>query len=124
MSDKRRYMRFNVFFDAMARVGGALKKLKINNFSKEGIGVLSQEAFNEGEDVEIEFMIPGDNVPIILEGEIAWASDPTAPGSKHASGIKLKEKNDAQRNRLLGYIYKKWLNSQEEGATKENMEEK
>ncbi len=125
MSDKRKHIRFNIFLDAMAHVGGAIKKLKINNFSKDGIGILSQETFNEGEDVEIEFMIPGDNIPIILEGEIAWASDPTVPGSRHASGVKLKQKSDAQRSRLLGYIYKKWLNSPEEkGKAKETMEEK
>jgi len=33
--------------------------MKINNFSKEGLGLLCDELLNKGEQVEIELIIPG-----------------------------------------------------------------
>ena len=115
MGDKRKYMRFNVLMDAIARTGGMLKKLKINNFSKEGIGVLSQDSLKKGEEIEVELTIPGDNIPVLLQGEIAWASDPLADNSKFSGGVKFKKIENNDRGRILEYIYQRWLTSAEAG---------
>ncbi len=112
MSDKRRYMRFNVFLEAICRTGsGLMKKFKINDFSREGLGVESYDAIPEGEDLEIELMIPGDNMPVVLEGELAWCAANKAVEVGHKSGIRLKNVSNADRSRLLGYIYNKWIAS-------------
>jgi c-di-GMP-binding flagellar brake protein YcgR len=109
MGEKRKYMRFNVLMDAICRTGGALKKLKISDFSKEGVGVLSNEAFEEGENVEMELMIPGDNVPVILQGEVAWAKSPFEESVKYKSGVKFKNMTNGDKSRILEYIYQKWI---------------
>ena len=90
MGEKRRYMRFNILMDAICRRGASSKKLKVNNFSKEGVGLLSEESLATGENLEIEMMIP-DNMPVLFTGEVAWTVDSKAGDAKHKSGLKFKE---------------------------------
>ena len=87
--------------------------MKVNNFSKEGIGILSKESLEKGKDLELELSIPGDNVPVVLQGEIAWASDPMTSRSQYKSGLKFKKVANKDRGRILEYIYQKWLSSAE-----------
>ena len=68
-----------MLFDAVCRRGKKTGNLKVNNFSKEGLGVLCREALGAGEDIEVEFMIPGDNVPVLVGGEVAWTSRTPPP---------------------------------------------
>ena len=89
-----------------------LKKLKINNFSRGGLGIVSDNPLSKESDVEIEFSIPGDNIPITVTGEIAWASAQPTDGKLYKSGIKLKKINNTDRGRVLNYIYKKFLVNQ------------
>ncbi|MBD3425953.1 MAG: hypothetical protein GF409_01825 [Candidatus Omnitrophica bacterium] len=107
--EKRKYMRFNVLLDAICHRKGVQRKLKVNNFSKEGIGLLSKESFSPGEKVEIELMIPGDNVPVMLQGEIAWSGDPIADNVHRKSGMKFHKVCNGDRGRILEYIYQNWI---------------
>ena len=109
MGEKRKYMRFNVFLDAICRTGGALKKLKINNFSKEGVGILSEEIFGEGEDLEIEMMIPGDNIPVLFHGKVAWADATGSDNTQNRGGLKFETIKNEDRGKILEYIYQKWI---------------
>ncbi len=109
MGEKRKYMRFNVFMDALNRKGGMLRKFKVNNFSKEGIGIISEDPLREGEDLEIEMMIPGDNMPVIFEGQIAWISGDTHDREQYKGGIRFKKISNNDRSRILEYIYQKWI---------------
>lgn len=112
--EKRKYMRFNILMDAINRTGGSLKKMKVNNFSKEGMGIISNDYLAKGEDVEIELTIPGDNIPVILEGEVAWASDPITDSAQHKYGVKFTKVDNNARRRILEYIYSKWIKSDKE----------
>lgn len=109
--EKRKYMRFNVLMDAVVHAGGMLKKLKVNNFSKEGMGIISKDMLNKGDDIEIELTIPGDNVPVLLGGEIAWACDPITDNAQNKYGVKFKKVDNSDRGRILEYIYHRWLKS-------------
>ena len=109
MGEKRKYMRFNVFMDALCRRAEAAGKLKVSNFSREGMGIISREPFKEGEDVQIELMIPGDNIPVLLEGEVAWAKDPVTDNSQYKGGVRFKKIANGDRSRILEYIYQKWI---------------
>ncbi|MEA3489331.1 MAG: PilZ domain-containing protein [Candidatus Omnitrophota bacterium] len=109
MREKRKYMRFDVQLNAVCPGGGSEKKIKIHNFSKEGAGLLCREPFNEGDDIEIELMIPGDNVPVLLEGEMVWASDPISDNSQYKGGVKFKKIYNGDKSRILEYIYRKWI---------------
>ncbi|MFH1411143.1 MAG: PilZ domain-containing protein [Candidatus Omnitrophota bacterium] len=123
MSEQRRFMRFDVLLDAICRRRGSLKRVKVNNFCREGAGLLSDEPLGMGENIEMEVMIPGDNVPIIFEGQIAWAGGMTGEGDGHASGIKFKKINSEDRGRILEHIYKKWITSKKTGRVDIKTEE-
>ncbi|MFH1799122.1 MAG: PilZ domain-containing protein [Candidatus Omnitrophota bacterium] len=118
MGEKRKYMRFDVLLEAVCYTGKALKKLKVNNFCKEGIGILSASPFSQGKALEIEMMIPGDNVPIVVEGEIAWTSAAVSDNMQYQGGVKFKKISNEDKSRVLEYIYKNWIKN--EGPEKNN----
>jgi PilZ domain-containing protein len=114
MDENRKYMRFDILLEAICKTKGALKKLKVNNFSREGVGFFADEDLNRGEEVEIEFSIPGDNVPVIATGQVAWAEAVANEKSEDAipvfhGGVKLTEIRNADRGKILNFIYKKWM---------------
>ncbi len=124
MEERRRFMRFNVLLEAVCRTNGALKKFTVNNFSRGGLGILSRESFSAGENVEIELMLPDDDIPVLAEGAIAWTARPAPSDSKHKGGMKLNRISSSDRNRLLEYIYQKWLMPTNGKNTIKNAEEK
>lgn len=110
MREKRRYMRFSVILDAICRHGNISKKLKINNFSKEGLGVASEEdMFEKGDNLEIEMMIPGDNIPVLLEGEVAWKNKEVSDTKQYRAGVKFKKISNSDKARILECIYQNWI---------------
>ena len=110
MDEKRRFMRFNVLMDAVCKKGDSLKRrIKVNNFSKEGVGLVGGKEFKKGEELEIEMLIPGDNVPVLFEGEITWTKGPASDSAEHKSGIKFKKINNHDKSRILEYIYQHWI---------------
>ena len=123
MKEKRRYMRFNTLMEAICHAGGARKKLKVSNVSKEGVGILGEEDLVEGEDLEIEMMIPGDNIPVIFEGKVAWTSDDRS-GGKHKGGVKFKKISNHDKSRVLEYIYQNWIKPARRGKKKSKTEER
>lgn len=110
MGEKRSFLRFDVLMDAFCHMAGKKRDLKIQNLSRDGAGVISSYPLCAGEKVNIEMNIPGDNVPIILQGEIAWESSCPAQDKCHyQSGIKFKNMENGDRARLLEYVYNKWI---------------
>ncbi len=109
MGEKRRNIRFNILMDAICGRGESFKKLKINNFSRDGVGIISSETFQQGEDVELEMTIPGDNMPIMLHGEVAWSNNSESDDGKHKTGLRFKNVRNEDRSRILEYIYQKWI---------------
>ncbi len=107
--EKRKYMRFDVLLNALGRAGDESKKLKVTNFCREGIGISSEDYLPEGKDVDVEMMIPGDNIPVVVTGEITWAADSSSDDQQYEGGMKFKEIKDSDRGRILEYVYQKWL---------------
>ncbi len=109
MSEKRKFMRFNILLEAVCKRGASNKKLKINNFSREGLGIVSAEALSVGDEVDLELNIPGDNMPIMVKGEVTWTLGPSQENRQHKSGLRFKDIHNSDRSRILGYIYQKWI---------------
>jgi hypothetical protein len=114
MVERRRYMRFDVLFEALCRTGGALKKLKVLNFSREGVGIMSDEMLSPGDDIEVELMIPGDNVPVMMSGTVAWTENDTLDISGFKGGLRFGKIDNPDRSRILDHVYSKWLMPQDE----------
>lgn len=109
MSEKRRFLRFDVLLDAFCHKAGQKRDLKIKNLSKEGIGVVSTYPLGPGEKVGIEMNIPGDNVPIVLQGEVAWASAPAQDNCHYHGGVRFQNLGNDEKARLLEYVYNRWI---------------
>ena len=109
MGEKRRYMRFNMLLNGICRRSGISKKLTISDFSKEGVGIKSGEVLSEGEDVEVEMMIPGDNIPVVVAGQIAWTNEVEQDDGTYKSGMKFKRVSGEDKSRILEYIYQNWI---------------
>ncbi len=109
MVERRRFMRFDVLFDALCKRSGALKKFKVENFSREGIGIVSDDEFDLGEQVDLEMSIPGDNVPVVMSGEVAWADEGALDMSGFKGGLKFEKIENTDRSRILDYVYSRWL---------------
>ncbi|NQT33259.1 MAG: PilZ domain-containing protein [Candidatus Omnitrophica bacterium] len=107
--EKRRFVRFNVAMNAVCNKNGALKRFKISNFSREGVGVSSWDLLKEGEEIETEMMIPGDNVPVVFKGKIAWSSGAVSDSEQYKGGIKFTEINNHDRSRVLEHVYQNWI---------------
>jgi len=108
-SERRKYMRFDVLFDGLCRTGEKIKKLKVQNFSREGIGIVSDNALQPGDEAEVEMMIPGDNVPVVVSGTIAWAESDASDISGYKGGMLFKGIGNPERSRILDHIYSEWL---------------
>lgn len=115
MSEKRNFMRFGVLFDAMFR-GSTTGAAKVNNFSKQGLGLITDGEVQQGEKLEIEMNIPGDNVPVICQGEIAWTKRLASEQNKNKCGVKIENMEGKDRGRVLEYIYSRWIMSSDNRA--------
>ena len=63
--------------------------------------------------MEIELQIPGDNIPVVVSGQIAWTSRSEKKKGLFNGGIRLIGIDSADRGRILNYIYSKWMLSKE-----------
>ena len=107
--EKRKYIRFSVIMDAIWRSGKSKQKMQVSDVSKEGIGLVSREGFKEGQNIEMEMMIPGDNIPVIFEGEVAWTKTPGYDTSHYRSGVKFTKISNEDKSRMQEFIYNRWI---------------
>lgn len=109
MSEKRRFLQFDVLMDAFCHKAGKKQDLKIKNLSKEGVGIVSDYPLGAGEKIDIEMSIPGDNMPMVLHGEVAWASVPKQDNCHYQGGIRFRNMGNTDKARLLEYVYNRWI---------------
>ena len=107
--EKRKFVRFDVSINAASKEDGVVKRFKISNFSREGVGVTSWDFLKEGEEFESEMMIPGDNMPVVFKGKIAWSSGAVSDSEQYKGGIKFTEISNQDRSRVLEYVYNNWI---------------
>ncbi len=113
MTERRKFFRFETKISALCEV---LKdKIKtssnITNISKEGALILVNKPLKAGSDISITMDIPGDNIPIVASGQVAWQrrSKMTGKSELYDTGIKFNGINSVDKGRLLEYIYTQWL---------------
>ena len=112
LSERRKHMRFSAEVGVEYRTlthnpifGKALAK----DLSKEGLRVGLKQKVAIGTPVELCLNVPGDNLPVFAAGKIAWADGLEA-------GLKLTKISQADRTRVLEYVYKEWLKTAKPAA--------
>ncbi|MDD4202653.1 MAG: PilZ domain-containing protein [Candidatus Omnitrophica bacterium] len=110
MTERRKFLRFNSFVDGLVRIidkSSENVKSSLIDLSREGLRINGKKALEKGENIEIELMIPGDNIPVFAAGQVAWSK---RTENKYTSGILFTKLDTMDRTRLLGHVYNEWMN--------------
>jgi len=110
MTERRKFMRFNVLLDVLhTALDNTVSKVESHSkdISKDGVRLSGDRPVPKGSTIELEMKIPGDNVPIIAAGEIAWTSN--SEEAKYDYGVRFTKIENYDRARLLGYVYNEWI---------------
>jgi hypothetical protein len=114
MNEKRRYLRFDLLLDAIFNRGNKREKIKITNFSREGLSILSDNEICAGDDICIEMNIPGDNIPITVSGRIAWSQEKREDDEfKYEGGVEISPIKSNEHAKILNYIYERFMRLRE-----------
>lgn len=105
MSERRKFMRFATPLDVEFKTltlnpifGKALAK----DLSREGLRFGLKQNLPVGTALQIQFSVPGDNLPVFATGKVAWADGLDA-------GIRLTKISHTDRAKVLEYVYHEWL---------------
>lgn len=114
MSERRKYMRFDVSVEVEYMVPGngtPMEGISVTkNLSREGMRLSLNSKLIPGTEVEIKLKIPADAAPIYAKGDIVWTG--TEEMVNEAAGIKFSQISPFDRNRILDYVYKEWVEQQ------------
>jgi c-di-GMP-binding flagellar brake protein YcgR len=116
--ERRKFLRIATSLEAVYWAKGpsmATGQAQVKNFSREGVGVLLPQSVEQGEYLDLTFKVPGDQIPILATGQVAWASaskDQTGVGA----GLKFRSIKPLDLARLLDFVYARWL-----GALRESL---
>jgi len=92
-------------------IGGPVMRVKtaVKNLSSEGVCIETGSEITKGAMLELEVMIPGDNMPVMATGEVAWSSK--SGEASYESGVRITKIERFDRARLLDFVYNEWLKS-------------
>ena len=105
MSERRKFMRFSTPLDVEYKtltLNPIFGKALARDLSREGVRFDLKHSIPTGTAIEISLNVPGDNLPVFASGKVAWADGIEA-------GVKLTKISQADRARMLEYVYKEWL---------------
>jgi len=110
-------MRFEAMLDAFHKVvDGPMHKIgtSIKDMSRGGMRISSGDELKKGSMVELEMLIPGDNIPVFATGEVAWSSKKQS--DSYDSGIRIIKIDSFDRAKLMEYVYDEWIKTKKEKA--------
>lgn len=111
IKERRKFMRITTELKAEYWAKGpsmASGQARICDFSREGIGVRLAQPVGQGEFVDLTVKVPGDNVPILATGTVAWVRS-NERGSSSGAGLRFHSINPLDLARMLNFVYSRWL---------------
>jgi len=115
MSEKRKFMRFEVAIEVEYMVpgnGAPLEGISITkNISREGMQTDLNSKLIPGTELEMKLRIPADPAPVYAKGDIAWI-DKADVKTESTAGIKFTQVSPFDRNRILDHVYRQWVEQQ------------
>ena len=115
MDEKRRYMRFDTSLD-LECVSPVAAAVTSKNISREGLCFSTDKAFSVGSLLDIKLNVPGDNVPVFAQAEVAWSREFSQGVGNFDTGARFIKITGLDRSRLLEFVYSQWLKAK--GITK------
>lgn len=115
MSEKRKFMRFDVAVEVEYMVpgnGAPIEGISVTrNLSREGMQITVNSKLVPGTELEIKLRIPEDVAPVYAKGDLVWVEKAEAK-TESSSGIKFTQMSPFDRNRILDHVYKEWVEQQ------------
>jgi c-di-GMP-binding flagellar brake protein YcgR len=110
VTERRRFLRFDTALSALCELVSDKRKAhsKIKNISKEGALIVIDKKLSEGSELNLAMDVPGDNIPIFASCQVAWQKE-TNLDNTYETGVKFTNIGNADKGRLLEYIYTQWL---------------
>jgi hypothetical protein len=112
MEERRRYIRFDTSLDASCKSGEEEVSefaAVIKNISREGLCLNGEQKISEGTVLDMALSVPGDNIPVLAQGQVAWSMECNGQEDQFDSGVKLVKMTGLDKSRLLEYVYNQWL---------------
>jgi hypothetical protein len=111
VTERRKFMRFETALNALCEIvsGNVKSSLEIKNISKDGALLILAKQLTQGSELKLSMDVPGDNVPIFASCEVAWQKATDSKGAGFETGVKFTNIENADKGRLLEYIYTQWL---------------
>jgi len=115
MDEKRRFFRFESpiklnFTTVNKRFGG---KAKTRDVSRGGISLSVDKRLAREDLLDIEFDIPGDNMPVFAQGSVVWVKEHARrkifKARNYDVGVKFTEIARHDRGKILEHAYAQWL---------------
>ena len=115
MTERRRFLRFTTDVGMEYRLcqeKQIMGSSSIKNLSREGLGFSITRKLEKGALLDVKFLLPGDEKPVYLTGEIVWiGEDAEKKDFEYAVGVKFFKIDTLDRVRLLNHAYSEWLKS-------------
>ncbi len=111
VKERRKFMRFSTSLEAEYWAKGPSMiqgQAQVKDFSRQGVGAWFSGAVQEGEHVDLNLRVPGDNVPIFATGEVAWIK---GEQGRTGAGLRLLSIKPLDLARMLDFVYSRWLGS-------------
>ena len=115
LRSRRMSLRAPVYMDVRCDLAdGSTLRGKAINLGTEGIYIKSANPISVGENLEMEFLLPGTLNSLRLTGEVKWARDHDKKrdlGEElYAAGIKFENLEDPYRGMVRDYIFRMLTN--------------
>ncbi|MEA3489265.1 MAG: PilZ domain-containing protein [Candidatus Omnitrophota bacterium] len=104
--EKRSYRRYNALISPLSCSKCDCENLRvdISNISCDGMGISINANLTEGDTVKLEIILPDDDIPMFIVGEVAWATKHPAMEKVYSAGLRLIRISNCDRERLMKYI--------------------
>ncbi|MBD3295859.1 MAG: hypothetical protein GF392_00640 [Candidatus Omnitrophica bacterium] len=110
MKEKRDTTRYNISnSDLSCRLCREDDRADVCDISGAGLGMLTDQRLREGEMVELEIMVPGDDIPIFVRAEVTWTSRNRKAEGKYSNGLCLRQIHSSDKKRLLSFIHHSFI---------------
>ena len=108
VTERRKFLRFETALSALCDIVKEKSKAasRVKNISKDGALIVLDKKLGEGSELNLSMDVPGDNVPIFATCQVAWQK---SAGKQYETGVRFTKIENADKGRLLEYIYLQWL---------------
>ena len=106
--EHRDHTRYNVFISPPSCLNSDSEnaKVDIQDISCSGIKICTDERLIKGDSIDLEIIVPEDDIPMFVGGEVAWVIKDMKLDNTYNAGVRLTNVNECDKKRLIKYIHK------------------